>query len=71
MKSISVADPINHIPDEPLTPLTLEHFFMFLVFLAGALDIALLRILRDCFIYRASHIKLDYQQSLTERPISN
>ena len=50
LKSISVPDPIKYVSDEPLNPLTLEHFFLSFVFLAGGLALALLILFLECFV---------------------
>ena len=57
LKSISVPDPINYVPDEPLNPLTLEHFFLSFVFLAGGLATALIILFIECFVNKRVHKK--------------
>ena len=54
LKSISVPDAIKYVPDEPLNPLTLEHFFLSFVFLAVSLALALGILLVECCLHRKS-----------------
>lgn len=55
LKSISVPDPINYVSDEPLNPLTLEHFFLSFVLLAGGLALALLILFLECVVNKKTN----------------